>query len=787
MSTIQWFKNTSNKYIIATENVVRLYEVVENDHKPLITENRFKDILSRTLSTSPVNETENSMLAAFGTSTGKSVIYNFYKPESPIEIQESKQISCLDFKGLESKIAIGYEKTKDFCISLWDFSRNSPYVLSNFCGGDGVTSLCWDIDFKLLIAGLSSKHIRVYDSRQIDKNVFSVSTKHTLNGIKCSPSGIHILTYAENFIALHDLRYFDKAMSQIHTAKTIQSAQWCPTTLNLIGVSHGDQFLHLYDNINENSESSSSYLRVCSPYGKDTKFNIQSFSFKHEIDDRALVLSSCAKVVDWPIPQRNTSIFDVKDSNVMLNGSKDVKFISINGTGVKVCDKAFDEEDISQIMQKRALKDYGLIADIKENGDLSNDPQLKSVWILLARMYDKGCMLGLKSILGIKNGNVMSAPKSECEYVEWCDYPTFSPKKVYKSELRSKAISLCGWNVDFEDNFEINLSNNNYYECCRAALIACFHLKLKLAVEILRKSSCDSNDQSNVLRITAIVIDNFNPDRHNQNDILSDIKEPLLKAIFAFLNSDYESILNDSNLLLSDRMGFALRYLSDNSLIEFINQQIKTCIAQGDLNGILLVGASSEGVSLLQSYADRSDDIQSVALIASRFFTSEPFRIQYWIQTYRNILDGWNLFDQRAQLDIMMNSKITPPKAIQLLCNFCGKSISSGVQEDSRMRYIVNKISSCPNCRKTLTRCSLCMLHLGTCSTDFTDKHTKKSAAVFQAKPFSNWFSWCQTCRHGGHMKHLLTWFSQNSVCPVTDCNCCCNQIDKTLFSKMPC
>lgn len=24
---------------------------------------------------------------------------------------------------------------------------------------------------------------------------------------------------------------------------------------------------------------------------------------------------------------------------------------------------------------------------------------------------------------------------------------------------------------------------------------------------------------------------------------------------------------------------------------------------------------------------------------------------------------------------------------------------------------------------------------------------------------FSNWLTWCQTCRHGGHSAHLLEWF----------------------------
>lgn len=738
MGSINWVKDSSDRFLVTTENIIKLYEIEEKSFKLITSENKFKDILPRTITTSVPNEADKKrILVGFGVSSGKSVILNINKLDNgnAIEITESRQISCMDFKGSENKLVIGYEKTKDYCVSLWDLNRSSPYIISNLCSGDGVSSLCWDIDYKLLVAGLSSKHIRIYDSRQLDKSTYSISTKHTLNGVKCSPNGFHVLSYAENFFAIHDLRYFDKAMMQFNTPKVIQAAQWSPTTSNVVGVIQGDHLLYLYENINEDSDP---YLRTCSPFAKDTKNNILSFSFGSQLEERGLFLSTCSKIVEYSIPHKNTVLFDVKQSNVLLTASKDVKFIS---SPMSSSNKG--DEDISQVMQKRALKDYGLIADIKENGDLSSDPRLKSVWILLARMYDKGCMLGLKSILGIKDGASSMVPKSEFEYFEWCDFPTFEPLKIYKSEPRTKAISLCGWNED-KNHLNADSSKNSYHESCRAALVACFHLKLKLAVEILSKSKCDSVDQSNVLRISAIVIDNFNPDKHNPSDLFADIKEPFLKGILAFLNMDYEYILSDPDLPLSDRMGFALKYLSDSCLTEFVNNQIKTCIELGDLNGILLVGSSSEGVSLLQSYVDISDDIQSVALIASRFFTSEPFRIQYWIQTYRNILDGWNLFDQRAQLDIMMNSKTTLPKAIQLLCNFCGKSISSGFQEENRVRFLVNKISSCPNCRKTLTRCSLCMLHLGTCSTDFTDKHTKKTTAIFQAKPFSNWFSWCQ-------------------------------------------
>ncbi|CAF0839136.1 unnamed protein product [Brachionus calyciflorus] len=43
---------------------------------------------------------------------------------------------------------------------------------------------------------------------------------------------------------------------------------------------------------------------------------------------------------------------------------------------------------------------------------------------------------------------------------------------------------------------------------------------------------------------------------------------------------------------------------------------------------------------------------------------------------------------------------------------------------------------------------------------------------------FGNWFSWCQTCHHGGHIKHLIYWFKSNKKCPYLHCKCYCTDLD---------
>ena len=35
-------------------------------------------------------------------------------------------------------------------------------------------------------------------------------------------------------------------------------------------------------------------------------------------------------------------------------------------------------------------------------------------------------------------------------------------------------------------------------------------------------------------------------------------------------------------------------------------------------------------------------------------------------------------------------------------------------------------------------------------------------------------FTFCEVCKHGGHLRHMVNWFSKNSFCP-TGCGCQCN------------
>lgn len=49
---------------------------------------------------------------------------------------------------------------------------------------------------------------------------------------------------------------------------------------------------------------------------------------------------------------------------------------------------------------------------------------------------------------------------------------------------------------------------------------------------------------------------------------------------------------------------------------------------------------------------------------------------------------------------------------------------------------------------------------------------------ILKSTRFGNWFSWCMSCHHGGHIKHLMNWFRSNKKCPYLHCKCQCTNLD---------
>ncbi|MPC34163.1 WD repeat-containing protein mio-A [Portunus trituberculatus] len=356
--------------------------------------------------------------------------------------------------------------------------------------------------------------------------------------------------------------------------------------------------------------------------------------------------------------------------------------------------------------------------------------------------------------------------------------------KQIRSEERSRALELCSWGFENESllgSFLAQLEAAGSHT--RAAAAAVFNQRIKEAVQILQRGYTE--ERKALWRETCI-------------SLRSQLTDPYLRAMFAFLTDDADSfdpVLGEAEMAIQDRVAFACTYLSDVRLMDFLEKLNTRLTEEGNLDGILLTGLCSEGIDLLQRYVDLTGDVQTVALVTIHTLQhaiAKDSRLAHWVQ--RNLLDSLCLWNERAQLDVIMNENKhaeRPPQHIYITCNFCKKGITPYIQAAGRPRnpyarfgtgssnkskihdaiLYHTQMQACPNCRKPLPRCSLCLVHMGTPSG--WDSSTQKtsvqedtgegpaSASTSRRKlsHFSSWFTWCQTCRHGGHAHHLMEWF----------------------------
>ncbi|KAN0004083.1 hypothetical protein ACTFIZ_010242 [Dictyostelium cf. discoideum] len=295
---------------------------------------------------------------------------------------------------------------------------------------------------------------------------------------------------------------------------------------------------------------------------------------------------------------------------------------------------------------------------------------------------------------------------------------------------------------------------------------------------------------------------------------------PYLKTCLEFLASnsdskDIYSIIEDSRINLDDKIAFSCKYLDYQDLIHFVERNTIRVIECGNLKGVLLTGLTGRGVDLLSNYIDRTCDIQTavlaISLVVPKFFRDK--RVSKWSSIYSDLLDQWKLWHERAILDIQTRiSGIDQPPSPQIFakCGFCQNSFafesisaSSIVGRNASKPNFKAKVPFCPHCKQSLPRCCLCLLPLNcmvptpefkksnttigsggsiTSSGGINNSGTINNPNDSQlwsngSEPFEDWFTWCQTCRHGGHSQHILDWFRDHSICPVTSCDCRCSQL----------
>lgn len=94
------------------------------------------------------------------------------------------------------------------------------------------------------------------------------------------------------------------------------------------------------------------------------------------------------------------------------------------------------------------------------------------------------------------------------------------------------------------------------------------------------------------------------------------INNPYLCVMFAFLTSEtgsYDGVLYENKVAVRDRVAFACKFLSDSQLNRYIEKLTNEMKEAGNLEGILLTGLTKDGVDLMESYVDRTGDVQTAS------------------------------------------------------------------------------------------------------------------------------------------------------------------------------
>jgi len=186
------------------------------------------------------------------------------------------------------------------------------------------------------------------------------------------------------------------------------------------------------------------------------------------------------------------------------------------------------------------------------------------------------------------------------------------------------------------------------------------------------------------------------------------LQDPYFRAMLTHLTlGDWSEVLEEEALPFRERLAIAFQFLDDRALSSYLRRTTDRSTARGDIDGIIVSGLTKPGMDILQSYVDRTGDIQTAAILASYVCPSKfpDSRAERWVDAYRDLLDGFKFFHYRVSFDIergqisqdaMQNggtSKIEwAPRQILIRCNYCNKTISvrsSAVTQKGRVRTLL--------------------------------------------------------------------------------------------------
>mgnify|MGYP003624107543 CR=1 FL=1 len=519
---------------------------------------------------------------------------------------------------------------------------------------------------------------------------------------------------------------------------------------------------------------------------------------------------------------------------------------------------------VLQAAKRRTQEGYSLSCD-KNKSIVSNDPWLVDAWTLVDRMdahaSDDGMVgngldlkyLGVNAIWAneltmyderlidpdAKTSQEMFSDAVK-EIVEAMELPPFEGTKTQYPQNRQLCLSLCGWSLDKAGVEKYCQRLVHEGEIYKAIVLAFFQGHKDIALALLRSTLQQKQLPQEDVGLAAIVAcaspsSGVSADQREACAWMADMTtDPYLKSLLTyFITGSWTSVVNMTQLSLSDRVAIALKYLPDPQLTYFLSTTTSSAITSGSISGLLLTGLTTRALDLLTVYiAAHPSGIQDAVLLLSRacpLYVQDP-RWALWKDIYLEQMQVWRTFLERTRYVKEHNKasvtregrSVNKPSqpSLTLRCLNCQQNLALrkdprstkqrlvptpsthrhssatpnpaiGGQQNRGKHMASSPALACPvsflpyfslpflnhapsdsaqNCSTPLPRCGICMLWLGS-----PDPSKPGAAASLAGEDLeARLMVFCMSCSHGFHGHHARDWFARHAMCPVPDCGCMC-------------
>ncbi|KAG6828082.1 hypothetical protein H0H92_009310 [Tricholoma furcatifolium] len=336
---------------------------------------------------------------------------------------------------------------------------------------------------------------------------------------------------------------------------------------------------------------------------------------------------------------------------------------------------------------------------------------------------------GLKAILAIQGPNLLATNQYFDLPEQWDSHPSIDemygnysaalgalitrrdrPWKpsipTAKALHRQVALQLLEWSYREEDFLkdvaEFWLTDFSWEADGEISKVACWLVFTKQhtkAISFLMQSSEESHCMLSGTIAALAPHGSKTPElREHCEWLIVRLQDPYLRAMLTYLASnDWSEVLEEEALPFRERLAIAFMFLDDKAVSSYLRRCQDRAVSRGDIDAIIIPGVSSKaGMDILQGYVNRTGDVQSAAIIGSfvypprnpdhiRGISTMERQVGRWVESYRDLLDGFKMFHRRVEFDIERGQIALKdgtagigdwvPRQMVIRCNYCNKPV----------------------------------------------------------------------------------------------------------------